>query len=195
MTASASRKGKARKSPAKSTKKESATENYTEADIDIVRADRHAHDFPAMQNYRNNMALPSDTNCFNLVSHKAYLDSVVATQGITSSVVFDQEGGRRYLERKGVKDFTLYDNGWKIPLPRTVSGRFPDGTNTAIEKVMMVYRRPNGVIVKDDDKDGFGCTCLLGLWGLHSEWALTRCTHDSADGWSKVIGVNVCPIC
>ena len=117
MTASATQKGKARQSPAKSTKKESTMENYTEADIDIVRADRHAHDFPAMQNYRNNVALRSDTNCFNLASHKAYLDSVVATQGITSSVVFDQEGGRRYLEQKGVKDFTLYNNGWKIPLP------------------------------------------------------------------------------
>ena len=59
----------------------------------------------------------------------------------------------------------------------------------------MVYRRPNGVLVKDDDKDGLGRTCLLGLWGLHSEWALTRCTHDSADRRSKVIGMNVCPIC
>ena len=195
MMASTARKGKARQSPAKSMKKESATENYTEADINIVRADRHAHDFPAMQNYHNNVALPSDTNCFNLANHKAYLDSVVATQGITSSIMFDQEGGRRYLERKGVKDFTLYNNGWKIPLPCTVSGQFPNGMNTTIEKVMMVYRHPNSVLVKDDDKDGFGHTCLLGLWGLHSEWALTWCTHDSADGRSKVIGMNVCPIC
>ena len=195
MTAAATRRGKARQSPAKSSKKESATENYTEADIAIVRVDRYAHDFPAMQNYRNNVALPSDTNCFNLASHQAYLDTVIATQGITLRVVFDQEGGRRYLKQKGVKNFKMYDNGWKIPLPRTVAGRFPDPANVAIEKIMMVYRRPNGVIVKDDDKDGFGRTCLLGLWGLHSERALIRCTHDGADGWSKLIGMNVCPIC
>ena len=143
MTASA-RKGKPRQSPAKASK-ESVTENYTEADIAIVQADRYSRDFPAVQNYRNNVALPRDTTTFNLASHQDYLESVVATQGITSSVVFDQEGGREYVKRKGVKDLKLYDNGWKIPLPRTVSGQFPDATSTAIEKVMMVYRRPNGV--------------------------------------------------
>ena len=58
MMASASQRGKTRQSPAKSSKKESATENYTDTDIAIVRADRHAHVFPAMQNYRNNMASP-----------------------------------------------------------------------------------------------------------------------------------------
>ena len=60
---------------------------------------------------------------------------------------------------------------------------------------MMVYRRPNGVIVKDGDKDGFKCTCLLGLWGLHSKRALIRCTHDSADGRYKLVGMNICPLC
>ena len=194
MTASA-RKGKTRQSPMKSTRKESVTENYTEADIAIVRADRHSRDFPALQNYRNNVALPSDTTTFNLASHQDYLESVMATQGITSGIVFDQEGGREYLKRKGVKDFKLYDNSWKIPLPRTVSGRFPDGTSTVIEKVMMVYRRPNGVVVRDDDKDGFGRTCLMGLWGLHTEGALIRCSHNGTDGKSKTIGVNVCHMC
>ena len=189
------RKGKSRQSPAKSTKRESLTEAYTEADIAIARADRYAKDFPALQNYRNNEALPTEMNCFNLASHKAYLDSVTGTRGVTSRVVFDQEGGRQYLKQKGVKDLTLYENGWKIPLLHTTSGRFHDGTNMAIERVMMVYRRPNGIVVKDDDKDGFGCTCLLGLWGLHSERALTRCTHNSTDGWYKVHGVNVCPVC
>ena len=110
------RKGKSRQSPAKSSKKESATENYTEADIAIVRADRYARDFPALQNYRNNVAAPNDTTSVNLASHQAYLDLVVATQGITSSVVFDQASGREYLKRKGVKDFKLYDDGWKISL-------------------------------------------------------------------------------
>ena len=120
---------------------------------------------------------------------------MTAAPGITQRIVFDLERGRKYLEQKGVKDFTEYDNGWKIPLPCTLSVRFPDGTNTVIKRVMMVYRRPNSVIVKDDDKDGFGHTCLLGLWGLHSERALIRCTHDSADGRGKVHGMNVCPIC
>ena len=80
-----------------------------------------------MQNYRNNMALPSNTNCFNLASHKAYLDSVVATQGITSSVVFDQEGGRWYLERKGVKDFTCKTMVGRFPYPAPFPAGFPTG--------------------------------------------------------------------
>ena len=195
MTASA-RKGKlARQSPAKSSKKESAMENYTKADIAIVRANRHAHDLPAVQNYRNNVALPSDMDNFNLASHEAYLDLVMATQGNTSRVMFDRKGGRQYLQRKGVKDFTWYDDGWKAPLPCTLSSRFPNRTNTSMKRVMMVYQRPNGVVVKDDDKDGFRRTSLLGLWGLHSERALARCTHYGVDGRSRVVGVNVCPIC
>ena len=187
MTVSA-KKGKSRQSPAKTSKRESATENYTEADIAIVRADRYERDFPALQNYRSNVASPDDTGAVNLASHEAYLDLVIATQGITSHVVFEYDSGKEYLAKQGVKDFREYDNGWKIPFPRTKSGRFPDKANTTIERVMMVYRRPNGAIVKDDDKDGFGRTCLMGLWGLHTEGALMRCTHFLTDGHSKITG-------
>ena len=35
------------------------TENYTEVDIAVVRADRYSRDFPALQSYRNNVALPA----------------------------------------------------------------------------------------------------------------------------------------
>ena len=110
-------------------------------------------------------------------------------------MVFDYESGKEHLKKQGVKDFREYDNSWKIPFPRTQSGRFPDGAYTMINRVMMVYRRPNGAVVKDDDKDGFGCMCLMGLWGLHTEGALVRCTHFLADGHSKISGVNVCPVC
>ena len=194
MTVSA-KKGKGRQSPAKSSKKESATENYTEADIAIVRADRYARDFTGLQSYRSNVASLDNTGTVNLASHEAYLDSVIASQGITSHVVFEYEPGMEYLKKQGVKDFSEYDDGWKTSFPRTMSGRFPDKANTTIGRVMMVYRRPNGAIVRDDDKDGFGRTCLMGLWGLHTEGALMRCTHFLADGHSKISGVNVCPVC
>ena len=145
---------------------------YTDKDIYIVRADRYTRDFPVLQEYRNNEASPSVTNSFNLSSHKSYLDSVVDSCGITSRVMFGQEEGREFLKWRGVTDFTLYDDGWKTPLPRTTAGRFPNRANTTMERVMMGYRHPNGVIIKDDDKDGFRRTCLMGLWGLHSEQAL-----------------------
>ena len=35
----------------------------------------------------------------------------------------------------------------------------------------------------------------MGLWGLHSERALTLCTHNSADGRYKLQSVNICPLC
>ena len=121
MTAPA-RKGKAQQSPAKSTKRESSTVCYTDKDIEIVRADRYARDFPALQDYRNNEVPPTVTGSFNLVSHKSYLDSVVDGRGITSRVVFSHEEGKQFLKQRGVKDFTLYDDGWKTPLPRTTAG-------------------------------------------------------------------------
>ena len=120
---------------------------------------------------------------------------MIASPGITSRVVFEYGPGKEYLKKQGVTDFREYDDGWKISFPRTASGRFPDKANTTIDRVMMVYRRPNGAVVRDDDKDGFGRTCLMGLWGLHTEGALMRCTHFLADGQSKISGVNVCPVC
>ena len=189
------KKGKGRQSPAKASKKESATENYTEADIAIVRADRYSRDLSDLQSYRNNVASVANTGTVNLASHEDYLDSVIANKGITSHVVFEYEPGKEYLKKRGVSDFSEYDDGWKISFPRTTTGRFPDKSNVAIDRVMMVYRRPNGAVVRDDDKDGFGRTCLMGLWGLHAEGALMRCTHFLAEGHGKISGVNVCPVC
>ena len=111
-------KGKARQSPAKSTKRESLMVSYTDKDIDIVRADRYARDFPALQDYRNNEAPPTVTGSFNLASHTSYLDSVMDGRGITSRVVFGHDEGKKFLQQRGVKDFTLYDDGWKTPLLR-----------------------------------------------------------------------------
>ena len=183
-------------SPAKlGGKSESSTLAYTEEDISIVRMDRYGKDLPLLINYRNNEAPPASIDGVNLDGHGAYLDAVIRTGSITSHVVFEKAEGKEYLKGQGVKSFTRYNDGWKIPLPRTTTGRFPDRANTAIEKVMLVYKRPNGVVVRDDDADGFGCTCLMGLWGLHSERALTRCTHNSADGRYKLQSVNVCPLC
>ena len=76
------KKGKGRQSPAKSSKRESATENYTEADIAVVHANRYARNFATLQNYRSNVASPEDTNAVNLASHEAYLDLVTASRAL-----------------------------------------------------------------------------------------------------------------
>ena len=196
MTVPPKRGKSSRQSPAKTGGRgESSTLAYTEEDINIVRTDRYAKDLPQLVNYRNNEAPPASIDSFNLDGHGDYLDAVIKTGGITSHVVFGKAEGKEYLKGQGVKNFSRYNDGWKTPLPRTNTGRFPDRANTTIERVMLVYRRPNGAVVRDDDADGFGRTCLMGLWGLHSERALTRCTHNSADGGYKVQSVNVCPLC
>ena len=196
MTVPQKRGKSSRQSPAKTGGKgKSSTLAYTEEDISIVRADRYGKDLPPLIDYRNNEAPPASIDGVNLDGHGEYLDTVMKTSGITSRVVFGKAEGKEHLKGLGVKNFSRYNDGWKTTLPRTTTGRFPDGANTAIERVMMVYRRPNGAVVRDDDADGFGRTCLMGLWGLHSERALTRCTHNSADGRYKVQSVNVCPLC
>ena len=196
MTVPQKRGKSSQQSPAKSGGKgESSTLAYTEEDINIVRTDRYAKDLPLLINYRNNEAPPASIDGVNLDGHGPYLDAVIKTGGITSRVVFEKADGKEYLKGQGVKSFSRYNDGWKTPLPRTTTGQFPDRANTAIEKVMLVYKRPNGAVVHDDDADGFGRTCLMGLWGLHSERALTRCTHNSTDGRYKLQSVNVCPLC
>ena len=191
------KKGKSsRQSPAKTGgKRESSTLAYTEEDIGIMRMDRYGKDLPLLINYRSNEAPPASIDGVNLDGHGDYLDAVIKTGGITSRVVFGKAEGKEYLKGQGVKNFGRYNDGWKTPLPRTTTGRFPDRANTAIEKVMLVYRRPNGAVVRDDDADGFGRTCLMGLWGLHSERAFTRCTHNSSMWRYKLQSVNVCPLC
>ena len=196
MTVPQKRGKSSRQSPAKTGGRgESSTLVYTEEDINIVRTDRYAKDLPQLVNYRNNEAPPASIDGVNLDGHGPYLDAVIRTGGITSRVVFGKADGKEYLKGQGVKSFSHYNDGWKTPLPRTTTGQFPDRANTAIEKVMLVYKRPNGAVVHDDDADGFGRTCLMGLWGLHSERALTRCTHNSADRRYKLQSVNVCPLC
>ena len=152
MTVPQKRGKSSRQSPAKTGgKSESSTLAYTEEDIGIVRMDRYGKDLPLLINYRSNEAPPASIDGVNLDGHGDYLDAVIKTGGITSRVVFGKAEGKEYLKGQGVKNFSRYNDGWKTPLPRTTTGRFPDRANTAIERVMLVYRRPNGAVVRDDD--------------------------------------------
>ena len=59
---------------------------------------------------------------------------------------------------------------------------------------MVVVAHLNGQNITDDNPDGFGHTCLSGLWGLHTERALQRHRKSCADGVNKVL-VGFCPHC
>ena len=82
-----------------------------------------------------------------------------------------------------------------MPLPVVPgSKQFPDKEVMAIIYVMVIVAHPNGQNIADNDLDGFGCTCLMGLWGLHTEKVLQRCCKTCADGVNLII-VGFCPFC
>ena len=64
----------------------------------------------------------------------------------------------------------------------------------AIVYVMVIVAHPNGQNIADNDPDGFGCTCLMGLLSLHTEKALQRCRKMCANGVNQIT-VGFCPSC
>ena len=63
-----------------------------------------------------------------------------------------------------------------------------------IECIMVVVTHPSGENITDDDPDSFGCMCLMGLWGIHTEKAIQCCRKTCADGVNKVLA-GFCPLC
>ena len=89
----------------------------------------------------------------------------------------------------------LYDQGLLMPLPAVPgSKRFPDKEVVAIVYIMVIVACPSGQNIADDDPDSFGHTCLMGLWGLHTEKALQQCRKTCADRVNRIT-VGFCPFC
>ena len=129
-----------------------------------------------MRDYGRNYLGTVDQKTFNLKNHSKYLDIILAKPGITQDVVFTLEKGWAYFTKKCKVPTDLYDQGVLTPLPASPgSKRFPDKEVMAIVYAMVIVARPSGQNIADNDPDGFGHTCLMGLWGLHTEKALQRC--------------------
>ena len=71
------------------------------------------------------------------------------------------------------------------------SKQFPDKEVVAIIYVMVIVAHPNGQNIADNDLDGFGCTCLMGLWGLHTEKVLQQCRKTCADEVNQIMAGSV----
>ena len=75
-----------------------------------------------------------------------------------------------------------------MPLPAVPgSKRFPDKEVMAIIYVMVIAAHPSGQNIADDNPDSFGCRCLMGLWGLHTEKVLQQCHKTCADGVNGIM--------
>ena len=176
LPAPAKRSGKA-KSPAKS-----GPVNWPAAEVDGVHQNRYAMDRPEMRDYCRNYLVEVNQKTFNLKNHSKYLDIILSKPSIMQDVVFTIEEGRAYFAEKRKVPTNLYDQGVLTPLPAVPgSKRFPDKEVMAIVYIMVIVARPNGQNIANDNPDGFGRTCLMGLWGLHTEKVLQRCCKTCAD--------------
>ena len=156
------------KSPAKS-----GPVNWLPAEVDVVRQNRYAVDRPEMRDYHRNYLTAVDQKMFNLKNHSKYLDIILARPSITQDVVFTVEKGRKYFAEMRRVPLDLYNQGVLTPLPASPSSkRFPDREVIAVVYIMVIVARPSGQNIADNDPDGFGRMCLMGLWGLHTEKAL-----------------------
>ena len=189
LPAPVKRPGKA-KSPAKS-----GPVNWPPAEVDIMRQNRYAVDRPEMRDYHHNYLSLVDQKTFNLKNHSKYLDIILAKPGITQDVVFTVEKGRAYFTQMCKVSTDLYDQGVLTPLPASPSSKqFPAKEVMAVVYIMVILACPSGQNKADNDPDGFGHTCLTGLWGLHTEKALLRCRKTCSDGVNRIT-VGFCPFC
>ena len=100
-----------------------------------------------------------------------------------------------YFAEKCKVPTDLYDQGLLMPLPVVAgSKRFPDKEVMTIVYVMVIVARPSSQNIADDDPNSFGCMCLMGLWGLHTEKVMQWCRKMCANGVSQIT-VGFCPFC
>ena len=164
---STKRPGKA-KSPAKS-----GPVNWPPAEVDVMRQNRYATDQPEMRDYHFNYLMAVDQKTLNLKNHSKYLDIILARPGITHDVVFTVEKGQKYFAKTRRVLFNLYDQGVLTPLPASPGSKwFLDKEVVAVVYIMVIVARPSGQNIADNNPGGFGRTCLMGLWDLHTEKAL-----------------------
>ena len=161
------RSGKA-KSPAKS-----GPMNWLPVEVDVMCQNRYAVDRPKMRDYQHNYLMAVNQKTFNLRNHSKYLDIILARPSITQDVVFTVEKGQKYFAEMRRVLLNLYDQGVLTPLLTSPSSKwFPDREDIAVVHIMVIVACPSSQNTADNDPNGFGRTCLKGLWGLHAEKAL-----------------------
>ena len=177
LPAPVKRSGKA-KSPTKS-----GPMNWPPAEFDIVRQNRYAMDRSKMRDNHRNYLTAVNQKMFNLKNHSKYLDIILAKPSITQDVMFTVEKGQAYFTEMRKAPTDLYDQGVLTPLPASpISKWFLDKELMAVVYVMVIVAHPRSQNIADNDPNGFGRTCLMGLWGLHTEKVLQQCCKTCSDG-------------
>ena len=150
-------------------------------------------DLQCFQNYRINKIDPADINSINTKDHSAYLEVARADpSSVVRKSVFSVAAYHAVLKQKG-GDVAQFDKDVGAMFKKGPGGsRAPDTDKVAIDRVMLVGQRENGVNVKYSDADGFGRPGTMGLWDLHSSNALSRAKMQLPSG---AVDANFCPLC
>ena len=142
----------------------------------------------------HNYLSPANKTTFNLKDQSKYLYIILSKPGIISDMVFTRESGYEYFQGCNIP-LGLYDQGLLKPLPQLACSQwFPEKGVIGIRYIMVIVTRPNGHNITDDNPNGFGHTCLMGLWGLHTEKAVQCCRKTCVDRVNKVLAF-FCPFC
>ena len=129
-----------------------------------------------MRDYHRNYLTAVDQKMFNLKNHSKYLDIILARPNIMQDVVFTVEKRRVYFAETCRVPTDLSDQGVLTPLPASPSSKwFLEREVIAVVYVMVIVAHPSSQNIADNNPEGFGRMCLMGLWGLHTEKALQRC--------------------
>ena len=166
---------------------------WVEEDVDMVCQIRYKTDFARFQNYRQNKINPSNLSTINTKDHNAYIDVVwVDPSSVIAKSMLSVAAYRAVLKQKG-GDIAKFDKEVGTKFKKGPKGSWaPDNEKVAIDWVMLVCQRENGVNMAYSDSNGFGCPGTMGLWDLHSSDALSRAKMQLSSG---LVDANFCPLC
>ena len=182
-----------KKKALKPVKVASHTKQWTKEYIDIVRQIRYKTDLERFQTYHQNKMDPANLATINTKDHSAYMEVARADPStIIKKSVFSMVA---YCEVQWLKggDTSRFDKEVGAKLKKSAKWSWaPDTEKVAIDRVMLVSQRENGVDVAYSDSDSFGHPGTMGLWDLHSCEALNWAKLQLPSGQ---VDANFCPLC
>ena len=121
---------------------------WTEDDIDVVHQIRYKTDFGRFQNYHQNKIDPADISSINTKDHSTYIKVAWADPGsVIGKSIFSVAAYREVLRQKG-GNVSRFDKEVGTKFKKGLKGSWaPDSTKVAIDRVMLVCQRDNGVNV------------------------------------------------
>ena len=127
--------------------------------------------------------MPADLSTINTKDHSAYINIAKVHHGtVIKKSVFSVGAYRQVLWLKG-SDTSKFDKEVGATFKKSAKGsRVPDTEKVAIDRIILICQRDNGVDVAYGDPDGFGCPGMMGLWDLQSSDALSQAKMQLVSG-------------